>query len=177
MQRYKASNCFTYYLSISQAISPLFHMKTANERLAEAREALGFHSKAEFAKHVGIERSTYDKMEKGPHKPSADNLERIIEREPYLSLNWLLTGAGDMLLNKTKAAPDYKQAQPTPGLTSGAATVAEAENVLLREQVIDLRSTVEFLKAELGKFGGSLEAALHGILPTRPAGQCVGVPA
>lgn len=168
-------------------------MKTANERLAEAREALGFHSKAEFAKHVGIERSTYDKMEKGPHKPSADNLERIIEREPYLSLNWLLTGQGEMLLNgnkavltsngyfasaEAKATHDAQQAQrqPTPGLVSGAATVAEAENVLLRQMNDDLRSTVAFLKEELGKFGGSLEAALHTILPTQPKGQRVAVP-
>lgn len=151
-------------------------MKTANERLAEAREALGFHSKAEFAKHVGIERSTYDKMEKGPHKPSADNLERIIEREPYLSLNWLLTGQGEMLLNQTKVVAP---AQPATAPASAAAMVEYAtelaSNGLLREiidtqkeQISDMRSTINFLKEELGKFGGSLEAALGSLVPVRP---------
>ena len=149
-------------------------MKTVNERLAEAREALGFSRKADFAKHVDIERSTYDRLEKGPHKPSGESLEAIALRCPRLNLNWVMTGRGPMLFDDV---PTAQAPAPTPGLTSGPATVAEAENVLLREQVLDLRGTVEFLKAELGKFGGSLEAALHGIFPTLPAGQRVAVPA
>lgn len=72
-------------------------MKTANERLVEVRIALGFQKKAEFAEKVGIERSTYDKMEKGPHKPSADNLEKIASKFSEVNLNWLLLGQGPML--------------------------------------------------------------------------------
>ena len=132
-------------------------MKTANERLAEARGALGFDRKAEFAEHVGIERSTYDKMEKGPHKPSADNLERIVLRCPNLNLTWLLTGKGQMLLDgPVIASPGVA---PTEGLTSGPATVAEAENVLLRDAVLVLKAENGRLWELLGKSPGSPDAA------------------
>lgn len=55
---------------------------------------------------------------------------------------------------------------PTPGLTSGPATVAEAENVLLREQVADLRQQVarlwslSGLMEKLGKMPSNLDAAV-----------------
>lgn len=148
-------------------------MKTANERLAEARVALGYDRKAEFAERVGIERSTYDKMEKGPHKPSADNLERIVLRFPNLNLTWLLTGIGRMLLEGgTVAEP----------LTSGEATVEYANqlasNGLLREiidnqkeQITDLRGMVVTLKEELGKFGSSPDAAGGWLGPLAPRGR------
>ena len=142
-------------------------MKTANERLAEARGALGFDRKAEFAEHVGIERSTYDKMEKGPHKPSADNLERIVLRCPNLNLTWLLTGKGQMLLDAQPVSPVSRPANTLPDEISKD-LVAQAENVLLREMNSDLRSTVAFLKEELGKFGSSPEAAWHSQPPFAP---------
>lgn len=141
-------------------------MKTANERLAEARIALGFDRKAEFAEHVGIERSTYDKMEKGPHKPSADNLERIVMRCPHLNLTWLLTGAGQMLLDASGATAPAPA--PVADYTTAAGTIDAAVNVVLREQIADLRATVAFLKEELGKFGSSLEAAWQSGNPRAP---------
>jgi transcriptional regulator with XRE-family HTH domain len=64
-------------------------------------------------------------------------------------------------------------APPTPGLTSGRATVAEAENVLLRERLVDKDEQIADLKQQvarlwslsglmekLGKMPSSLEAAL-----------------
>lgn len=122
-------------------------MKTANERLAEARLALGFDRKAEFAEHVGIERSTYDKMEKGPNKPSAENLERIITRYPALSLNWLLTGAGEMLLSTDNQLPPPvpSQAPATPGLPLRVNRDGEDETYW-KQIAVERANTIELLK-------------------------------
>jgi len=110
-------------------------METTKDRLAQARQALGFDKKADFAERVGIERSTYDKMEKGPHKPSADNLEKIIAKFPDLNLNWLLLGTGPMLRDGRALTP-ASEPDP-PRLTSTAATVGHATELLLREQLLD----------------------------------------
>ncbi len=145
-------------------------METIEKRLLAFRETTGLHKRA-FAEKISLDPGLYGRYESGVNKPSFDTLEKIAATFPNLSLNWLLTGKGEMLV-LTPARPT-----PTPGLTSGPATVAEAENVLLRQMNADLRGTVEFLKEELGKFGGSLEAALHGILPKLPSGQRMAVPA
>ncbi len=83
---------------------------------------------------------------------------------------------------------DFSQ-QPSPaprntGPTSGATTVFEAENVLLREmntaqagQIADLRATVAFLKEELGKSGGSPDAATSWYSPLVPQGRRAYAPA
>lgn len=124
-------------------------METTKDRLAQARQALGFDKKADFAECVGIERSTYDKMEKGPHKPSADNLEKIIAKFPDLNLNWLLLGAGPMLRAGralVPSVPDGPQPDPpTPAFTSGPATVQHADSLLLREQ---MQERIEGLQAD-----------------------------
>lgn len=69
------------------------------------------------------------------------------------------------------------------GLNSAEATVEHAQelasNGLLREiidtqkeTITDLRSTVAFLKEELGKLPGSLEAALTRIVGNREVSLC-----
>lgn len=137
-------------------------METIQERLVAFREHVDLNKKA-FADKISLNSGLYGRYESGENKPSFETLEKIAATFPKLSLNWLMTGKGEMLLAATP-----EKTIPAAGLISGPATVAEAENVLLREQVSDLRSTVEFLKAELGKFGGSLEAALHGLVPVGP---------
>ena len=144
-------------------------METANDRLTAVRTALGFVRKADFAEVVGIERSTYDKMEKGPNKPSADNLEKIAARYPDINLNWLLTGHGEMLLSRL----------PAPGPTTGPETVAHGDTLiqlaraeaLVGSQAAQLAAQavqIERLWAELGKSGGSSEAASTWRLPMLP---------
>ena len=108
-------------------------------------------------------------MEKGPHKPSADNLERIVLRCPNLNLTWLLTGKGQMLLDAQPVSFVSRPANTLPDEMSKD-LVAQAENVLLREQIADLRSTVAFLKEELGKFGSSPDAAGDWLGPLAPRG-------
>jgi len=63
-----------------------------------------------------------------------------------------------------------------------AENLATFENVVLREQIVEqnekinsqaeqlakLKAMVAYLNSELGKFGGSLEAALNGLVPTGP---------
>lgn len=126
-------------------------MQTANDRLAEFRLSLGFQKKADFAEKLGIERSTYDKMEKGPHKPSADNLEKIAAKYPSVSLNWLLLGQGDMLL--VEVPPTMHIAKPDVSLLADpaanyACTAPDLASSLATE-VAELRAENKQLKDDL----------------------------
>jgi transcriptional regulator with XRE-family HTH domain len=72
--------------------------------------------------------------------------------------------------------------RPVAVLDPEAENLAQFENVVLREQIVEqnekinsqaeqltkLKAMVAYLNSELGKFGGSLEAALHGLVPTGP---------
>jgi len=153
-------------------------MSTANERLAELRIALGFNRKAEFAEVVGIERSTYDKLEKGPNKPSIDSLERILFKFPNVSANWLISGLGVMfftvpdsiaeqhadLIESMKNIPTPAQALQTESETLLKLAVAEAELKAARQQLEEKRVENGWLREMLGKPLSSLEAALRSLL-------------
>lgn len=155
-------------------------METANERLAQVRTALGFHKKADFAAHAGIERSSYDKMEKGPHKPSADNLERILSRFPAINLNWLLMGIGPMLHGDLpiEPRPDYTTAAGTVAEASALVQLARAEATLeqLETRLMEKDETISWLREQLGKPFDSPDAADHFLampvppVPRRPMG-------
>lgn len=140
-------------------------MDTIANRLLAFRESTGLHKKA-FSDKTGLDPGLYGRYESGVNKPSFETLEKIANTFPKLNLNWLLTGAGDMVLGKTIVAPTA----PTVGLTSGPATVAEAENVLLREQVADLKQqvaklwTLNGISEKLGKMLSSSDAAFARLL-------------
>lgn len=68
-------------------------MDTINSRLQAVREKLKMNV-SEFARHVGIDRSRYAKMETGPNKPAMDAIEAIAAKIADLDLRWLLTGVG-----------------------------------------------------------------------------------
>ncbi|UOR06278.1 helix-turn-helix domain-containing protein [Hymenobacter aerilatus] len=66
----------------------------------------------DFARHVGIDRSRYTRIETGPNKPALDAIEAVAERIPTVSLDWLLTGNGEMLRESRSLAPMPKDPKP-----------------------------------------------------------------
>jgi transcriptional regulator with XRE-family HTH domain len=142
---------------------------TINERFSLMRHRLKLTKNA-VGEAAGISGTTIGNIETGTTKNPSSEILAGISKNLGVSLEWLIFGEGEMLKG---------QQSETTDLTSGAATVERAtelaSNGLLREiidtqkeTIADLRGTVEFLKSELGKFGGSLEAALQDLVPTRP---------
>lgn len=107
-------------------------MESIAERLLAFRQSTGLNKRA-FAERISLDSGLYGRYETGFNKPSYETLEKIASTFPKLSLNWLMLGKGEMEVSH-KAAP-----APTPGLTTGPATVAEAENVLLLLTLLVLR--------------------------------------
>lgn len=156
--------------------SPLFHMEsTPGKRLLEWREYKGI-TLAEMSRITGIRTTTLSSSEQpGSSNPSYDTITKVLAGFPDLNPDWLLLGSGPMLRGGRVLSPTPAPASetapvvagaPQPGLTSGPATVAEAENILLRERIADKDIIIEMLRAELGKSNDSPDAA--GNFPTNP---------
>lgn len=70
-------------------------MKPVNERLTEAREKAGYDSAADAARAMGVKLQTYYSHENGGSGLKPAVAERYA-RKFRVSLEWLLTGRGDM---------------------------------------------------------------------------------
>ena len=61
-----------------------------------------------FAKNIGITQQTFSNYLKG-RIPSADVVEKIVERYPEINCHWLITGKGEMLIeNKNQIIENIK---------------------------------------------------------------------
>lgn len=121
--------------------------QTIGQRLAARREALSM-TQDELAEKSGVSRPRISQIENdGVADPRRNTLAK-------------LATALDIPVEQLCPAPvRHPLPAPTAGLTSGAATVAEAENVLLRELNAELKLQIAYLREELGKSGGSSDAA------------------
>lgn len=57
-------------------------------------------SPAEFAEEIGVQRSSISHIISGRNKPSLDFITKIKSKFPDIEWNWLITGTGEMLINK-----------------------------------------------------------------------------
>lgn len=97
-------------------------MKPFADKLLELREAVGW-TQAELGEKVGVSRNAIIDYEAGRALPRRSTLKRLAEA---------LKVSADGLVGapaRTDARPDH-----------GAATVAAAENILLREHIADLKA-------------------------------------
>ena len=129
-------------------------MDLPGKRIRKWREHLGLNGK-QFEAATGIPYSTLKTLENNEDpdkKPSFDVLAKVLQTYGQVNPDWLILGTGPMLRDGRTLTPAPKESvaaqQPTEGLTSGPATVAEAENILLKEQVTDLRADKLRLIAE-----------------------------
>ncbi|MGI4741598.1 MAG: helix-turn-helix domain-containing protein [Janthinobacterium lividum] len=145
--------------------------KTLGQQLTELRESKGL-TQDELAVKSGISR------------PQISRLENDDVDVPRRSTLAKLTSALDV---PSTALHIPLQAGNRKVADVESETLAQFENVILRERISEqneelntkdeeltrLRALAAYLKAELGKFGGSLEAALHTVLPHAPSGRQV----
>ncbi|MFT4345049.1 helix-turn-helix domain-containing protein [Bartonella bacilliformis] len=83
------------------------------KRLREIRISLGFKERKQFAEHFDIPETTMRNYETGLREPPASIL-RIYKDRCGISLDWLVTGEGEMFtdIGKAKAAGFKPQAIP-----------------------------------------------------------------
>jgi transcriptional regulator with XRE-family HTH domain len=124
---------------------------TIGMRIKQLREAKQM-TVADFAKAAGVKPSAIYGLEGGANKPSIETVAMLRKSFPDLNTEWLQFGDGSMYkgaeLTPAPAAPSPETEKPTegeiperkPDYTSAPATVAEAENLLLKEQVADLKA-------------------------------------
>jgi transcriptional regulator with XRE-family HTH domain len=151
--------------------------KTLGQQLTTLREGKGL-TQDELAVKSGISRPQISRLENdeidNPRRSTLDKLAKVLGVETT-SLQLTAT----VVTRRSMVVPDVE-----------AETLAQFENIILQEHIAKqndelntkdeeltkLRAMVAYLKSELGKFGGNLEAALHGLVPTSPrAGALVPV--
>lgn len=85
-------------------------MKTVNERLIFLLNDMFKGNVSEFARITGVPQPTLNNIVGNRmSKPSADNLERIINSIELLDANWLITGKGNMLKTDNKLTEESEE--------------------------------------------------------------------
>lgn len=74
------------------------------ERLKKARNALNFSSSRKFAEQIGVEDYIIKDIESGKTKNIKPLIAETIESKFNISGWWLLTGSGEMFIEKEKIA-------------------------------------------------------------------------
>ncbi|WP_074381346.1 helix-turn-helix domain-containing protein [Bartonella doshiae] len=94
------------------------------KRLCEVRRALGFTERKQFAKHFDIPETTMRNYETGLREPPASIL-RIYKDRCGISLDWLVTGEGEMFSDMAKAkAAGFKAPTIPAGLMKKLGRIA-----------------------------------------------------
>lgn len=75
---------------------------------------------AAFADEIGVERSTMSHIKSGRSNPSLDVAQKILERFPEVSTDWLILGKGDMFgqITNPNEPTLFDQIKPTDSYTN-----------------------------------------------------------
>lgn len=143
---------------------------------ARLKELRGYFqlSQQELGDLCGLSQKTVSNLEKG-RDAKAVYLEMMERAFPQVRPSWLRSGIGSMLAPAAALTPAAAAVPAAPDYA--ADLVAQAENVLLREQIAERnerirenRELIDWLRAELGKSPGSAEATGYfAPAPPRPA--------
>lgn len=77
-------------------------------RLRECRKQLGDPDREEFARSLGVSKSSLASYERGESEPTASAL-RVYSEKYGIDLAWLVTGAGEMFADREKASKSAPQ--------------------------------------------------------------------
>ncbi|MBN2275123.1 MAG: helix-turn-helix transcriptional regulator [Bacteroidales bacterium] len=70
-------------------------------------------SATQFAEEIGVQRSSISHILSERNKPSYDFIIKILDKYPEINPAWLLTGNGEMLIDKNEPSdtvePEYKK--------------------------------------------------------------------
>ncbi|TRX70585.1 helix-turn-helix transcriptional regulator [Carboxylicivirga sp. M1479] len=64
---------------------------------------------SQFADAIGVQRSGISHILSGRNKPSLDFLNKLLQRYPHISGDWLITGKGNMLNGQIEALKPTEQ--------------------------------------------------------------------
>jgi len=81
-------------------------------RLKQLRDALGLN-KNQLAVKLGIDNGNISRYESGKVKPNSDFYELLIKKFDNINLTWLISGEGEMFLQKT-VMPDKAKIRSVP---------------------------------------------------------------
>lgn len=81
-------------------------------RLKHLREALGLN-KNQLAVKLGIDNGNLSRYESGKVKPNSEFYERLVSKFGTVNLSWLISGEGEMFVQKT-SAPDKNKIRSIP---------------------------------------------------------------
>jgi transcriptional regulator with XRE-family HTH domain len=71
-------------------------------RLKQLREALGLN-KNQLAVKLGIDNGNLSRYESGKVKPNSEFYERLVDKFAQVNLSWLISGEGEMFIQKAPA--------------------------------------------------------------------------
>jgi transcriptional regulator with XRE-family HTH domain len=94
-------------------------IKTMEKRLKEMRKKLGFKSREKFAEALEMPFSTLRSYEQGKVENISYFFLKKINEQYNVSLDWLLTGEGEMLLNEQKSESVNKNFSGNQIVTGG----------------------------------------------------------
>lgn len=117
-------------------------------RILQIKEELGYKTDGEFAGAMGINRSNFSQMKQG-NRSIGDNILNKISIHLNISKRWLLTGEGEMLIEKEKTIStenlikeDLKDRCKS---LEESVRLLKQENELLKK-IIDLTDRIYFLE-------------------------------
>ncbi len=83
------------------------NLKEIGERLKLLRKEKGF-SQSEFSQQFGVDQSTISNFENGK-VVSAEVILNLVKKYPTFSLDWLMTGQGNMWLDKKQTTAKLEE--------------------------------------------------------------------
>lgn len=117
-------------------------------RILQIKEELGYKTDGEFAGAMGINRSNFSQMKQG-NRSIGDNILNKISIHLNISKRWLLTGEGEMLIEKEKTTSTENLIKED--LKDRCKSLEESVRLLKKEnellkKIIDLTDRIYFLE-------------------------------
>lgn len=125
------------------------------KRMAQFIEESGEPNPRQFAIQAKLTPQKISYILQGKFMPGGDTLAALAAAYRNFDAIWLLTGRRTIVAADAPPTPSVETEPASPALerqpdySSAPATVAEAENLLLKEQVLDLKTDKADLKEEL----------------------------
>lgn len=117
-------------------------------RILQIKEELGYKTDGEFAGAMGINRSNFSQMKQG-NRSIGDNILNKISIHLNISKRWLLTGEGEMLIEKEKTISTEnlikEDLKDRCKYLEESVRLLKQENELLKK-IIDLTDRIYFLE-------------------------------
>ncbi len=90
-----------------------------------------------LSERIGVQRSGISHILAGRNKPSFDFLLKLAKEFPEININWLLTGKGEMLVDKINKEPDLFNPSTRQINISKAAEIQDSKTIYDNENDVE----------------------------------------